>query len=43
MKYPKWYIKIIIRIALVLFDHVNLKVVGYEKEAERIETIIRNN
>lgn len=43
MKYPKWYIKIIIRMALALFDHVNLKVVGYEKETDRIEAIIRNN
>lgn len=43
MKYPKWYIRIIIRIALGLLDHVNLKVVGYEKETDRIEAIIRDN
>ena len=43
MKYPKWYIRIIIRIALALFDHVNLKVVGFDKEEDRIDAICRQN
>lgn len=40
---PRWYIKIIVRIALALFDHVNLKVVGFDKEEEKIQAVIRNN
>ena len=40
---PKWYIRIVVRIALALFDHVNLKVVGFDKEEDRIDAIIRAN
>ena len=36
MKYPKWYIRIIVRIALALFDHINLKVVGFEPDDDRM-------
>ena len=43
MVYPKWYIRIIVRIALAFFEHINLKVVGYEKEEDRISAIIRDN
>lgn len=32
MKYPEWYTKIIIGMALALLDHIDLKVVRYEKE-----------
>ena len=30
--FPRWYIKIVVRIALALFDHINLKVIGFESE-----------
>lgn len=40
---PKWYIKIVVKIALALFDHINLKVVGFDKENEKIEAIIMHN
>jgi len=43
MIYQRWYRIIIIRIALALFDHVNLKIVGYEKEEDRIQAVIRDN
>lgn len=36
MKYPKWYIKIIVKIALLLFDHINLKVIGFDPESDTI-------
>ena len=36
MQYPKWYIRIIVRIALALFDHINLKVVGFEPDDDRM-------
>ena len=43
MKYLKWYIEAVVRVALALFDHVNLKVVGFDKEEDRIQALIRDN
>lgn len=43
MKFPKWYIRIIIKVALALFDHVNLKVTGFDTESENIIARININ